>query len=330
MEGKMMNSLEDQVEIQEKTAVLGDGNLDAARSKLASYASVVSEGRKNSESGVADGFVGDSVDILAEDIIMNCDAPIPSIQFSDHVHDQIDHNMCNAIIDTLADGITKSVDESVEVSKSNLYGPWMVVENRRRRVGQVSQANKNANNGADGSQFSVLQDVEEVRVDGSIDDGSTIMRDGVHAPVHQQDMTRRVQQVGATIVQHQAVIPSGSHQAVRIMEGSGHEQPVEASKSQGKKVVVSKGLVETLNHGIKVGKSAASRVVPRMSPATLARHLSEQLDAGDLPDGQLVGGDHDVVLEHSSDDEVAFLVEFQPVEMSEDSRHGTGVFGEDQ
>ncbi|KAK8655112.1 hypothetical protein V6N13_107704 [Hibiscus sabdariffa] len=135
---------------------------------------------------------------------------------------------------------------------------------------------------------------------------------------------------GATIVQHQAVIPSGSHQAVRIMEGSGHEQPVEASKSQGKKVVVSKGLVETLNHGIKVGKSAASRVVPRMSPATLARHLSEQLDAGDLPDGQLVGGDHDVVLEHSSDDEVAFLVEFQPVEMSEDSRHGTGVFGEDQ
>ncbi|KAK9005177.1 hypothetical protein V6N11_042622 [Hibiscus sabdariffa] len=312
------NTLKDKVEIQEKSTELGDGNHDASKSKSTSYASVVSEGRKTSMFGVVDGFVGDSVDILAEDIIINCDAVIPSIQISDRAHDQIDHNMPNAIIDTLVAGTTKRVDESVEVSESNLYGPWMVVENRRRRVGQTYLANKNASHGADGSRFSVLQDVDEVRVDGSVEDGSTLVWDVVYSPVQQQDTARRMQQVqasgmtrtesylvsnhdrkskarrkskgstttvplqnnsGATIVHHQATIPSGSHQAVRIIEGAGHDQPLSASTSQGKKVVVT----------------------------TLAKHLSEQLDDGDLPDGLLVGADRNDVMEHSSNDDVAFL-----------------------
>ncbi|KAL4366250.1 hypothetical protein GQ457_05G014610 [Hibiscus cannabinus] len=35
---------------------------------------------------------------MEEDVIMDESGAIPSIQFSDKVHDQVDHNMCNAII----------------------------------------------------------------------------------------------------------------------------------------------------------------------------------------------------------------------------------------
>ncbi|KAK8509966.1 hypothetical protein V6N11_028973 [Hibiscus sabdariffa] len=44
------------------------------------------------------GFIDKDVIIMQEDIILDQFGFIPSIQFSDRVHDQIDHNMRNALV----------------------------------------------------------------------------------------------------------------------------------------------------------------------------------------------------------------------------------------
>ncbi|KAK9028239.1 hypothetical protein V6N11_068049 [Hibiscus sabdariffa] len=339
------------MEIPQRSGEAGVGQHDTLRPQPASYAAVVSEGLRIPNLEVTDGFVGDSVEILVEDIIVNSDATIPSIQFSDRVHDQIDHNMLIPRSHVLWERTRRrefktrlrmekmSVDIPEEVSESNLYGPWMVVD-RRRRSGQNSLANRNVTHGAEGSRFSVLQEVEDVRMVGSVEDCLPLERVDTPILVQQQHPVGKSQQLhvsgvirleaylasnpyrkskvgkklrglstiplqnsqGATVVTQQAVIPSGSHQVVRIIEGEGQVQPITSMKAQRLKGAASKGSIDTMHHGVKVSKSATPHVLSKISLAKLARHLSKQLDVCDPRDR--------IMLTHSFDDDVAFLAEF--------------------
>ncbi|KAK8654456.1 hypothetical protein V6N13_128424 [Hibiscus sabdariffa] len=294
----------EQIEPKEQSEGVGDGQHNPSEKQPASYAAAVSEGLRMPNQEIVDGFAGDSVEILAEDIIVNSSATIPSIQFSTRVHDQIDHNMRNAIIESCVvgkkskeilqnpavSGTDSNVDTSAVVSEANLYGPWMVVD-RRCRSGQHSLVNRNVRYGGEGSRFSVLQEVEDVRMVGSGKDD--IPSDKVTVSAQQQATHNRRRRA-----------------AVRVIEGEGQVQPTTLLKPQRLKGVVSKGSLDTMHRGVKVGKSMTSRMLSQMSPAKFARQLSEQLDAGDLPDGFEEGVDHTVVLTHSSDDDVAFLAEF--------------------
>ncbi|KAK8996043.1 hypothetical protein V6N11_076293 [Hibiscus sabdariffa] len=69
---------------------------DGERSTYASK--VAANGLAGTGGNGPTGFREDVVTILEDDIILYRNRPIPSIQFSDRVHDQIDHNLKNALI----------------------------------------------------------------------------------------------------------------------------------------------------------------------------------------------------------------------------------------
>ncbi|KAK9009229.1 hypothetical protein V6N11_035774 [Hibiscus sabdariffa] len=245
------------------------------------------------------------------------------------------------IQDPAVSGTNSNVDTSAVVSEANLYGPWMVVD-RRRRSGQHSLVNRNVKYGGEGSRFSVLQEQQAtVGKSQQAQESGTIRTEAYLAsnPDRKSKASKKVggspstiplqNSRGAKTVIHQATIPSGSHQAVRIIEGEGQAQPTTLLKPQRLKGVVSKGSLDTMHRVVMVGKSMTSRMLSQMSPTKFARHLSEQLDAGDPPDSFEEGVDHTVVLNHSSDDDVAFLAEFQPVGIPEDVPYGIGVLTED-
>ncbi|KAL4347060.1 hypothetical protein GQ457_17G006600 [Hibiscus cannabinus] len=65
----------------------------------ATYASKVrSNGMNNSRDKNTTDFFDQEIKILVDDIILNTSGSIPSIQFSNRVHDQVDHNIRNSII----------------------------------------------------------------------------------------------------------------------------------------------------------------------------------------------------------------------------------------
>ncbi|KAK8982088.1 hypothetical protein V6N11_037265 [Hibiscus sabdariffa] len=265
----------EQIEPKEQSEGVGDGQHNPSEKQPASYAAAVSEGLRMPNQEIVDGFAGDSVEILAEDIIESCVVGKKSKEI---------------LQNPAVSGTDSNVDTSAVVSEANLYGPWMVVD-RRCRSGQHSLVNRNVRYGGEGSRFSVLQEVEDVRMVGSGKDD--IPSDKVTVSAQQQATHNRRRRA-----------------AVRVIEGEGQVQPTTLLKPQRLKGVVSKGSLDTMHRGVKVGKSMTSRMLSQMSPAKFARQLSEQLDAGDLPDGFEEGVDHTVVLTHSSDDDVAFLAEF--------------------
>ncbi|KAK8656011.1 hypothetical protein V6N13_108573 [Hibiscus sabdariffa] len=327
------------MEIPQRSGEAGVGQHDTLRPQPASYAAVVSEGLRIPNLEVTDGFVGDSVEILVEDIIVCTRYAIVVgciVIPRSHV---LWERTRRREFKTRLRMEKMSVDIPEEVSESNLYGPWMVVD-RRRRSGQNSLANRNVTHGAEGSRFSVLQEVEDVRMVGSVEDCLPLERVDTPILVQQQHPVGKSQQLhvsgvirleaylasnpyrkskvgkklrglstiplqnsqGATVVTQQAVIPSGSHQVVRIIEGEGQVQPITSMKAQRLKGAASKGSIDTMHHGVKVSKSATPHVLSKISLAKLARHLSKQLDVCDPRDR--------IMLTHSFDDDVAFLAEF--------------------
>ncbi|KAK8973834.1 hypothetical protein V6N11_076713 [Hibiscus sabdariffa] len=172
-----------------------EGNQDGEKSTY--VGKVMANGSVGIGGNGPTGFREDDVTILEDEIILDHNSPIPSIQFSNRVHDQIDHNLRNALIVRLLGRtigynvmlsrihallkpdccpLSKKKDEvaieagidkqpDVLISESNLYGPWMVVDNRRRRTfnstrGDTLGASKSKPQS--GSRFEVLD----------VDDGS--------------------------------------------------------------------------------------------------------------------------------------------------------------
>ncbi|KAL4295420.1 hypothetical protein GQ457_12G019050 [Hibiscus cannabinus] len=93
-----------------------------------SYASkVMSNSIDGSGSPGKKGPFEDVVSILEDDVILNRASPIPSIQFSNQVHDQIDHNMRNAIIVRL---LGRSIGDYARVLTDGswkIYGSYLTV-----------------------------------------------------------------------------------------------------------------------------------------------------------------------------------------------------------
>ncbi|KAK8503518.1 hypothetical protein V6N12_066205 [Hibiscus sabdariffa] len=132
-----------------KSSLTGNaGDVDTDQGKKESYASMAA---KSSGAGVrgkpAATLTDEEVIILEEDVIVDKSGAIPSIQFSDRVHDQVNCNMRNAIIvhllgrtigkEAASGGVDQELNQNPEpdvtISESNLFGPWMVVEHRRRK-----------------------------------------------------------------------------------------------------------------------------------------------------------------------------------------------------
>ncbi|KAL4297420.1 hypothetical protein GQ457_12G008290 [Hibiscus cannabinus] len=79
----------------------GDSQLQFENPSLgkATYASVVDKDSSNSNMAKSGSkFVEEEIEVLAEDVIIDKSEPIPSIRFSNRVHERIDRNMRNAII----------------------------------------------------------------------------------------------------------------------------------------------------------------------------------------------------------------------------------------
>ncbi|KAL4333656.1 hypothetical protein GQ457_07G010760 [Hibiscus cannabinus] len=75
--------------VQRMVSQEGDGAL---------YASKVLEGQNRASASKLSGFIEQEITIAAEDLKIDISDPIPSIRFSDRVHDQVDHNMRNSLI----------------------------------------------------------------------------------------------------------------------------------------------------------------------------------------------------------------------------------------
>ncbi|KAL4340881.1 hypothetical protein GQ457_08G016450 [Hibiscus cannabinus] len=73
-----------------------DGKNDGDRTTCASK--VVTNGSSGNVANGSTRFLEDEVTILEDDLILDRTEPTPSIQFSDHFPDQIDHNLWNALI----------------------------------------------------------------------------------------------------------------------------------------------------------------------------------------------------------------------------------------
>ncbi|KAK8487416.1 hypothetical protein V6N11_057144 [Hibiscus sabdariffa] len=134
---------------------------------------VVAASKDNGGKGIHLGFIEQEVVIMAEDVIINNTGPIPSIQLSDRVHNQIDHNMRNIIIFRQSrDGVLSHVDK--KCSEINLYGPWVVVDNHRKQM-SLNEHNGNKLNEMGekmkGSHFAALAS-KNIDEQGSNDHGT--------------------------------------------------------------------------------------------------------------------------------------------------------------
>ncbi|KAK9003234.1 hypothetical protein V6N11_060798 [Hibiscus sabdariffa] len=125
------------------------------------YASKVqSNGMNKSKDKNTNDFFDQEIKILDEDVIVNTSGSIPSIQFSNRVHDQ---DFCKVHKGDIRDNHQVSErdvpSEKETCSESNLYGPWMMVQSRRRNSFSSGRRNPAMEGGkmqAQGSRFGVL------------------------------------------------------------------------------------------------------------------------------------------------------------------------------
>ncbi|KAK8648888.1 hypothetical protein V6N13_129630 [Hibiscus sabdariffa] len=144
----------------------------------ASYAHMVAKSGSDEERGKSAATLTDEeVVILENDVLVDRRGAIPSIEFSDRVHDQVDRNMqaCTkgkeAASGSAGQEGNQCPEPSVPISESNLFGPWMVVDNRRRKPvgnGRAVEPVMQEGRGHRGSRFTAL----EVSDDGGLLRGS--------------------------------------------------------------------------------------------------------------------------------------------------------------
>ncbi|KAK8512132.1 hypothetical protein V6N12_031860 [Hibiscus sabdariffa] len=124
------------------------------------YASMVSKGTGSAGVSSSVGIGKDDVVVLADDFVIDRSGPYPSVKFSDRVHDQIDRI---TVPPTEPQVSNTMEDTSPNVDKgSELFGPWMVAESRRRRNVSLNRNGHKTDNSvsvAGGSRFATLYDM---------------------------------------------------------------------------------------------------------------------------------------------------------------------------
>ncbi|KAK8596696.1 hypothetical protein V6N12_065176 [Hibiscus sabdariffa] len=95
-DGEALAAVDEHIDDQDRA---GGGTVDPERKNKGSYASkVVASTVTNCDGGSVSSLMDKDVIMMEEDVIIDKSRAVPSIQFSDRVHHQVYHNMCNAII----------------------------------------------------------------------------------------------------------------------------------------------------------------------------------------------------------------------------------------
>ncbi|KAK8672631.1 hypothetical protein V6N13_110996 [Hibiscus sabdariffa] len=147
-----------------------------------SYASMVS--RNSGPSGVQGGVrdAGSAeVTVLESDYVIDRSGPFPTVKFSDKDDCERLNKTVAPIGEPVVEGIHVNHEEPLGPLKDDLYGPWMVVDTRRRRgLGNSGPAkdvsgNKARPSTSHGSRFAELE-VEDVMIpnDDSIEQVSEV------------------------------------------------------------------------------------------------------------------------------------------------------------
>ncbi|KAK8559287.1 hypothetical protein V6N12_042566 [Hibiscus sabdariffa] len=243
------------------------------------YASKVMGHRNSGGAGLQPkGFVEDDVTIMEEDSILNRGLLIPSICFSDR-------GMCPKSKET-----DKEHNQEVGVenlvpavpTETNLYGPWMMTVNRRRRgagVARMEELRNSPKNVSLGSRFIALdttkvqeEERETVREEDDVKEdvavyrmGKEVTRNDAYLASNPGKKTKAQKKVVAkptivplvegstpTVVEHTPRINNGSHSAIRILE----EGKTSKNSTRGKLKVAN-----TLNKGVKIKKCSDNNAV---------------------------------------------------------------------
>ncbi|KAK8648910.1 hypothetical protein V6N13_129652 [Hibiscus sabdariffa] len=165
---------------------------------------------------------------------------------------------------------------SNKISDSNLYGPWMVVENRRRRTisnTRIDVGNTSRTQALQGSRFAALASENNVEhVVAPLFEQHTTNRNEAYMTSNLDKKSKASKRVTEsinvvpivrgkeiTVVEHTPRVATGSHAAVRINEegNSGVNYAKKPLKGDG---VARKGLKESTRKGLHVKKPSASRV----------------------------------------------------------------------
>ncbi|KAL4303812.1 hypothetical protein GQ457_10G007530 [Hibiscus cannabinus] len=260
--------------------------------------------------------IDEEVVILEEDVILNREEKIPSIHFSNRVHDQVDQNMRNAIILRILDrtieytGIQKTlntfktqsnetggvgqlnkVNVQEEVSEDKLFGPWMVVESCRRQINTEDQSNvitKVGENAAGGSRFGILQVDEDEKVIqvADLNQGGKMHLQSV-APMVQPNKGENAGQTGISIdpnknvnsMVHKHSLTSGLHTAIIIQEKGAMATGISGTKEKRLRNIGTKTMLGTIGRNFNGRKLAVVQASGTMEVSKFITDLTKHLDS---------------------------------------------------
>ncbi|KAK8647815.1 hypothetical protein V6N13_121542 [Hibiscus sabdariffa] len=135
---------------KEQVAPTGDASTETQH--MGSYANVVRDSlRGKDHKQVAEDLCPDKIIVRDEDCVVDHSGRFPRISFAESIHAQVDLSMRQ---------ITgPALDSCNNTSSKELFGPWMVVDNRRRRTPQNKPSGGRQDmvaRGPRGSRFAVL------------------------------------------------------------------------------------------------------------------------------------------------------------------------------
>ncbi|KAK9033654.1 hypothetical protein V6N11_049840 [Hibiscus sabdariffa] len=179
-EQRVMKKVKIRSVVIEQHGVVSPGVLEQKPTESRSYATAVTGLSTDKPSARRLPFMDDIV-VLDEYVLVDDSGPFTVIRFFDRVHDDIDQssqNICfgcgtyghakelcgnpeyaGAVINNQSHCYFPLANKQVnKVSHEDLFGPWMVVEDRRRRNHRYENPGKCMTKGATGSRFDVLHD----------------------------------------------------------------------------------------------------------------------------------------------------------------------------
>ncbi|KAK8612360.1 hypothetical protein V6N13_092476 [Hibiscus sabdariffa] len=295
------------------------GDEGSERNAKETYASMVAKLNNAEERGKSTAMITDEeVVILEEDVIVEKDVAIPSIKFSDRVHDQ---EACVKGQGATTEGDVHSLApqplKNVYVSESNLFGPWMVVENRRRRPitsGRVESHPVQDTRINRGSRFAALEATDDVENsmhrDGALDQvgqsveviGNTMVgrrvstntvavKNDAYATSNPEKKSKHRGHVSnqptvlpimegqaATVVSHKAQIKGGTHTAIHIHEHN-DKGPLQVSSRGGRRVgTMPKANLSVHSSGLKPRRNADFRHGASSNVSGFIDNMAGELD----------------------------------------------------
>ncbi|KAK8600845.1 hypothetical protein V6N12_050693 [Hibiscus sabdariffa] len=273
--------------------------LNPSTIQKASYENVVLEGNQSTPADASTQFADPEVVVMQDDIILNPDAKIPSIQFSDRVHDQEDCELSKAIENcprsTSAGNTNVHVPKAPENSESNLFVPWMkgealeAVADERRTVAQ--------------NAIPIVSSQQEHDDNLKSSIGRSTHQNEVYLAFNPDKKNRASKQSsvnvevvplskdwGARVVHHNSDVPTGSHTAITIVE-SGDDGSAITTGKDGSGKSSRKGIV--VARGLKVRTAPQIRGNGGMSPNDLIRHISAHADTATHSGNGILGVTND-------------------------------------